>query len=121
MAAARYAAQLAAALAALVAAHMLLLPATTSWAGAHGVWGWALWTGWVAGSLAALRGGVLTARPAAAAIYGLHACAVTAVVMAIAAPGGWARDLAAVAGAALIWAIAFVPTTSGLALWHRMR
>ncbi|MGC4808615.1 hypothetical protein [Micromonospora sp. DT233] len=108
MAAATYTAWLLLALVAVVTAHAMLLPATTAWAGAHGPWGWALWAGWAAGSLAALQQGVLARRRSRTAMYVLHAAAVTAVLMSIAAPGGWTQALTATAGIAGTWAIAFL-------------
>ena len=104
--AATYTAWLLAALAAVMAVHTLLLPATTAWAGAHGAWGWALWAAWAAGSLAALHRGVLArrrSRTAVHALHALHALSVTAVLMAIAAPGGWAQAATATAGATVAW------------------
>ena len=100
---ATYAARLLVALAAVAAVHTLLLPATTAFAGAHGIAGWALWLAWAAGSLAALHQGVLARRRSRTAVHVLHATAVTAVLMAIAAPGGWAQALTATAGATVAW------------------
>lgn len=100
---ATYTAWLLAALAAVMAVHTLLLPATTAWAGAHGTWAWALWLVWAAGSLAALHQGVLARRRSRTAVHALHAVTVTAVLMAIAAPGGWAQALTATAGATVAW------------------
>lgn len=101
-----YTGWLLAALAAVVAVHTLLLPATTDWASAHGLWGWALWTGWAATSLAALHQGVLARRRSRTAVYVLHGCAAAAALMGIAAPGGWPQTLTATAGAAAAWLIA---------------
>ncbi|MEU6077584.1 hypothetical protein [Micromonospora sp. NPDC047074] len=96
------------ALAAVVAVHALLLPATTAWASTHGLWGWALWTSWAAGSLAAVGQGVLARRRSHIALYVLHAAAVTAVLMGIAAPGGWTQALTATAGTAGAWLVAML-------------
>ena len=108
--AATYTAWLLLALAAVVATHTLLLPATTAWATAHGLWGWTLWLTWAASALAALHQGVLTRRRSRTAVYVLHAAAVTAVLMSIAAPGGWTQVLTATAGAAGAWLIAVLAT-----------
>ncbi|MEV0944923.1 hypothetical protein AB0I90_31725 [Micromonospora wenchangensis] len=110
IAAAIYTAWLLLALVAVVAVHALLLPATTDWASAHGPWGWTLWAGWATGSLAALQQGVLARRRSRTALYVLHAAAVIAVLMGIAAPGGWTQALTATAGTAAAWAIAFFAT-----------
>lgn len=91
---------------ALAAVHTLLLPATTAWASTHGPWGWTLWAGWAAMSLAALHQGVLARRRSHIASYVLHAATVTAVLMSIAAGGGWPQALTAAAGAAAAWLIA---------------
>jgi hypothetical protein len=107
---ATYTARLLAALGAVIAVHTLLLPATTAWAGAHGTTGWALWLIWAAGSLAALHQGVLARRRSRTAVHTLHALTVTAVLMGIAAPGGWAQALTAAAGAAVAWLIAMHAT-----------
>ncbi|WP_027660823.1 hypothetical protein [Salinispora fenicalii] len=104
--AARYTGWLLLALAAVVAVHTLLLPATTAWASTHGPWGWTLWAGWAAVSLAALHQGVLARRRSHIASYVLHAATVTAVLMSIAAGGGWPQTLTATAGAAAAWLIA---------------
>lgn len=106
MRAATYTAWLLAALVALVAVDALLLPATTAWASSTGLWGWALWLTWAAGSLAALHQGVLARRQSRTAVYVLHAAAVAAVWMAFAAPGGWIQALTATAGTAAAWLIA---------------
>lgn len=103
---ATYTARLLLALAAVVAVHTLLLPATTDWAAAHGLWGWALWAGWAASCLAALHQGVLVRRRSRAALYVLHAAAVSAVLMSIAAPGGWTQALTATAGTTAAWLVA---------------
>ncbi len=107
---ATYTARLLAALAAVMAVHALLLPATTAWAGAHGIAGWTLWAAWAAGSLAALHQGVLARRRSRTALHALHALTVTAVLMAIAAPGGWAQALTATAGATVAWLTAMSAT-----------
>ena len=108
--AATYTAWLLAALAAVMAVHTLLLPATTAWAGAHGIAGWTLWAAWAAGSLAALHQGVLARRRSRPAVHALHALTVTAVLMAIAAPGGWTQALTATAGATVAWLTAMAAT-----------
>ncbi|MEU9509923.1 hypothetical protein AB0D32_27000 [Micromonospora sp. NPDC048170] len=108
MHAATYTAWLLLALAAVVAVHALLLPATTAWASTHGIWGWALWAGWAATSLAAVHQGVLTRRRSHTAIYVLHAAAVAAVLIGIAAPGGWAQALTVTAGTASAWLVAML-------------
>lgn len=100
---AAYTARLLAVLAAVMAVHTLLLPATTAWAHAHGIWGWTLWMAWAAVSLAALHHGVLTRRRSRTAVHVLHIVTVAAVLMAIAAPGGWIQALTATAGAAGAW------------------
>jgi hypothetical protein len=90
--------------------HTLLLPATTAWAGAHGIAGWTLLVGWAGASLAALHQGVLARRRSRAAVHVLHAATATAVLMAIAAPGGWAQALTGTAGAAVAWLTAMRAT-----------
>lgn len=110
-----YAARLLATLAAGAALHSLLLPATTTWASAHGRTGWTLWTLWALAGLAAGHHGVLARRRTRTAVHALHALTVTAVLMAIAAGLGWAHTLSAVLGAALAWATAVHATHR----WHR--
>jgi hypothetical protein len=105
-----YTGWLLAALAAVVAVHALLLPATTAWAAAHGLWGWTAWAVWAAVSLAALHQGVLVRRRSRVAVYVLHVAALAAVLMSIAAPGGWRQALAATGGAVIAWSIAFLAT-----------
>ncbi|MBM0279810.1 hypothetical protein [Micromonospora tarensis] len=107
---ATYAGWLLLALVAAAAVHALLLPATTAWAAAHGLWGWALWLIWAVASLAALHQGVLARRRSRTAVYVLHTAAVTGALMAIAAPGGWIQALAATAGTAGAWLIAYGAT-----------
>ncbi len=110
---AAYTARILIALAAVMAVHTLLLPATTAWAGAHGITGWAIWAIWAAGSLAALHQGVLARRRSSTAVHALHALhalSVTAVLMAIAAPGGWTQALTATAGATVAWLSAMYAT-----------
>jgi hypothetical protein len=97
-------------LAAVIVADALVLPATTAWAAAHGPWGWALWLTWAAGSLTALHRGALTRRRSRTAVYVLHAAAVAAVLMGIAAPGGWVQALTATAGTAGTWLVAYLAT-----------
>lgn len=103
---ASYTGWLLAALTALVVVHALLLPATTDWAGAHGLWGWTVWAGWATASLAALHQGALARRRSHTAVYVLHGCAAAAALMGIAAPGGWGQALTATAGATGAWLIA---------------
>uniref|UniRef100_UPI003B21735A hypothetical protein n=1 Tax=Micromonospora carbonacea TaxID=47853 RepID=UPI003B21735A len=105
-----YTAWLLAALVAVAAVNALLLPATTAWAASTGFWGWVLWLAWAAGSLAALHLGVLTRRRSRAASYVVHAAAVAAVYMGIAAPGGWVQALTATGGTAVAWLTAFIAT-----------
>ena len=113
---ATYSARLLATLAAVAAVHTLLLPATTAWAGAHGLTGWTVWALWAAASLAGLYHGVLARRRSRTAVHVLHALTATAVLMAIAAPGGgWAQALAATAAAAVAWLIGVHATYR----WHR--
>lgn len=107
---ATYTVRLLAALTALAAVHTLLLPALTAFAAAHGVVGWTVFTIWAAGSLAALHRGVLTRHRSRTAVHALHAATITAVLMAIAAPGGWAQTLTATAGAAIAWLTAIRAT-----------
>lgn len=95
--------------------HSLLLPATTDWASAHGRTGWTLWTLWALATLAAAHHGVLARHRSRTAVHALHALTVTAVLMAIAAPGGWAQALTATTGAALAWLVAMHATHH----WHR--
>ena len=113
--AATYTARLLATLAAVAAVHTLLLPATTAWAGAHGRTGWTLWTLWAAAGLAALYHGVIARRRSRTAVHALHALAVTAVLIAVAAGGGWTHTLAAVGGAADAWLTALHAAYR----WHR--
>lgn len=110
-----YAARLAATLTAVAAVHSLLLPATTDWAHAHGLVGWTLWTLWALTTLAASWHGVLARRRTATAVYALHALTITAVLMAVAAPGGWGQTLTATGGAITAWLIALHATHR----WHR--
>ena len=95
--------------------HTLLLPATTAWAGARHLAGWTLWTLWATITLTALHHGVLARRRSRTAVHVLHAVTITAVLMAIAAPGGWVHALAATAGAALAWLTALHAAYR----WHR--
>ena len=95
--------------------HALLLPATTDWASAHGRSGWAIWTLWAAGTLAAVFHGVIARRRSITAVYALHALTITAALMAVAAPGGWAQALTATAGATAAWLVAMHATHR----WHR--
>lgn len=108
MRAATYTGWLILALVAVVAVDALLLPVTTDWASTHGFTGWALWTTWAVGSLAALHQAVIVRTRVGG--YAVHAAAVAAVFMAIAAPGGWTRALAATGGTALAWIITYLAT-----------
>jgi hypothetical protein len=110
-----YAARLLATLVAVAAVHTLLLPATTAWAGTHGYTGWTLWTLWAGGTLAALYHGVLARRRSRTAVHLLHALTVNGVLLAIAAPGGWAQALTATIGATAAWLTAMHATHR----WHR--
>ena len=112
---ATYTARLLATLAAIAAVHALLLPATTDWASAHGLTGWAIWTLWAAGTLAAAYHGVLARRRSSTAVHTLHALTITGALMAIAAPGGWAQTLTATVGATLAWLVAMHAAHR----WHR--
>lgn len=105
-----YAVWLTATLIAGAALHALVLPATTDWATAHGPWGWALWAGWAAITLGALHQGVLPRRRSRTAVHVLHAAAVAAALMGIAAPGGWTQALTATAGTITAWLIAYLAT-----------
>jgi hypothetical protein len=102
-------------LAALAAVHSLLLPATTDWADTHGVIGWTVWLLWAMATLAAVFHGVITRRRSITAVYALHALTITAALMAVAAPGGWAQALTATLGAIAAWLIALHATHR----WHR--
>jgi hypothetical protein len=110
MRAATYTAGVLAALAGVAAVDALLLPVTTAWAGDHGLWGWTLWLAWAAAALAAIHGTALTRRRSTISVWTLHAVAVAAVFMAIAAPVRWTGTLTAVAGTAAAWLIVIAAT-----------
>ena len=70
---------------------------------------------WATASLAALYHGVIARRRSRTAVYALHALAITAALMAVAAPGGWAQALTATAGTTVAWVVAMHATHR----WHR--
>lgn len=110
MRAATYTGWLLLALAAIVITNAAVLPATTDWAGSAGWWGWTLWLIWAAGTLAAVHRGVIAQRRSHTSIYALHAATIAAILMTIAAPGGWQQTLAGTGAALLAWTIATLAT-----------